>query len=123
MALSTLTDQYIIQRDKRMEKLNDVYFNRLFRKPDFLSYLLKYSNYLPSGLTIDTSSDKYILCIKHYGYFSSSNKGLSEYDDLSDYISGDAEINPEIVKGILEYFSDNNPEIFNELSTKGIIVD
>lgn len=109
-----------------MNKLSDVYFNRLFRKAEFATFLLKYVKHIPSGLTIEVVKDQdgnvkcFVLCTKHYGYEHSYNTGLSEFSDLTDYVGGDRITDTTLAQAVLDYFKENDNEIYDSMIEYGL---
>lgn len=104
-----------------LEKKLTVEINKVFHSYDFNQAFCEKFNYAPSGMTLDITEDLSrlglnrftpVLAIKHYGYESSSNSGLTIYDDLLDYDVGNYTFTDEHLQFVLEYFKHNYPDIY-----------
>ena len=97
--------------------LNKVCFGQ-----DFRFFFLYKHHFCPDGMTIavvgepQESKEGYYLAlvIRHYGYDDSSNRGISKYDDLQDFYSGNFDFTKEHLATVLEFFKTNKPDLYEK---------
>ena len=100
-----------------------VRLNKIVRTEKFRKYVLSYTDFIPNDFNIQLvinengEIDKFEFAIIHYGYEDSWNKGLSIYNDLSDYWTApnDPVISDELKEAATKYIHENIHEISDVL--------
>ena len=96
-----------------------IYLNKLVRKQEFKSYVMQYVDTIPSGfvIVIYMSGNKYCFDtdIRHYGYESASNNGISMFSDLSDFytLPNDPPVSEELANAAFGYLKEFEPQLWN----------
>jgi hypothetical protein len=100
--------------------------NKVCYSQDFKFYFMEKHHFCPSDMTIAVTGEPrgeteeakknfYLaLVIREYGYEDSSNRGISKYDDLQDFHSGDFDFTEEHLATVLEYFRTRKPELYEK---------
>lgn len=129
-----------------MNELNtselQVALNKVCFSSDFKMFFTSKHHYCPNGMTIgvvdcsqegnkelidadaaaQNKKDYFMaLVIRKYGYDSSSNRGTSIYDDLSDFISEPHDFTNEELDTVIEYFKTRKPELYKNYFVGTII--
>lgn len=98
--------------DKLIRELT-VKINKIFHSSEFIDKYCNKFKFAPNGMTLDIDECfTPTLVVKHYGYNSSSNTGLSIYDDLGDYDIGNEKFTDSQFEFVINYFKENEPDIY-----------
>lgn len=108
-----------LSKDQLQLALNKVCYSQ-----DFRAFFVSRHHACPNDMTIgvvgdpqgeaeDAKKSFYLaLVIRHYGYEDSSNRGISQYDDLQDFYPGKFDFTKEHLTTVLEYFKAYKPELY-----------
>lgn len=108
-------------------ELNDLMLkvNRICFGDRFKTKFVETFKYLPTGLTYHIEDINNQLCftlmIKHYGYESWVNNGITEFSDAYDFDIGKGNITNEMKEFVKEYFFHYEPIFYNEYMKKANI--